>query len=57
MKKYMVVIDSDEGTHAFFYDDVEKAEETRMNAECGMGFRAQVYKWFSRSQQYKLLYE
>lgn len=57
MKKYMVVIDGEEGTAAVFTDDAEKAEQTRMDAECGMGCRAQLYKWYPRSGQYKLLYE
>lgn len=57
MKKYMVIVESDDGTHAFFYNDPIKAEQTRMDAECGMGWRAQVYKWYPRSGQYKLYYE
>lgn len=57
MKKYMVVIDGEDGTSAAFTDDREKAEQTRMDAECGMGYRAQVYQWYPRSEQYKLLYE
>lgn len=57
MKKFMVVIDGENGTFAYFTDDYAKAEQTRMDAECGMGCRAQVYKWYPRSEQYKLLYE
>ncbi len=57
MKKYMVVMDMGDGTDAYFTDDREKAEQTRMDCECGTGGRAQVYQWYPRSQQYKLLYE
>lgn len=66
MKKYMVVIDCETGTCAVFADDPALAESVRMDAECGMGYRAQVYEWVDReddkndpedSDQYMLLYE
>lgn len=66
MKKYMVVIDGEDGTFAVFTDDAQKAEQTRMDAECGMGYRAQVYRWVTDeddkndpedSDQYQLWYE
>lgn len=66
MKKYMVVIDGEDGTSAYFTDDSQKAEQTRMDAECGMGWRAQVYHWVTDeddkndpedSDQYQLWYE
>lgn len=66
MKKYMVVIDGEDGTFAVFTDDAQKTEQTRMDAECGMGYRAQVYRWVTDeddkndpedSDQYQLWYE
>lgn len=66
MKKYMVVISGEDGMSAFFTDDAEKAEQTRMDAECGLGYRAQVYHWVTDeedkndpedSDQYQLWYE
>ena len=66
MKKYMVVIDGEDGTFAWFTDDAQKAEQTRMDAECGMGYRAQVYRWVTDEDdkndpedvdQYQLWYE
>lgn len=66
MKKYMVVIDGEDGTSAVFTDDAQKAEQTRMDAECGLGYRAQVYIWVDNeddkndpedSDQYQLWYE
>lgn len=66
MKKYMIVIDGEDGTSAVFTDDAQKAEQTRMDAECGLGWRAQVYRWVTDeddkndpedSDQYVLWYE
>ncbi len=66
MKKYMIVIDGEDGTSAVFTDDAQKAEQTRMDAECGMGYKAQVYRWVTDeddkndpedSDQYQLWYE
>ena len=66
MKKYMVVISGEDGTSAIFTDDSIKAEQTRMDAECGLGYKAQVYRWVTDeedkndpddSDQYVLWYE
>lgn len=57
MKKYMVVYKIDCETNAYFTDDSIKADNFRMDCECGMGGIAQVYKWYPRSGQYKLWYE
>ena len=57
MKKYMVVMITEEGTDAYFTDDYSKAAQTKRDCECGMGGRAQVYKWFPRSEEYKLMYK
>ena len=57
MKKYMVVYKIDGESCAYFTDDSIKAEQVRMDCECGLGARAQVYKWYPKSQQYKLWYE
>lgn len=66
MTKYMIVIDGEDRTSAVFTDDAQEAEQTRMDAECGLGWRAQVYEWVDReeykndpedSDQYMLLYE
>ena len=43
MKKYMVVYSIDGEPGAMFTDDSEKAEDFRMNTECGMGGLAEVY--------------
>lgn len=49
---------------AAFFDSMQKAERFRMDTECGMGGRAQVYRWIpenfndlENSEQYVLLYE
>ena len=66
MKKFMIVINGEDGTSAVFTDDAQKAEQTRMDAECGLGWRAQVYEWVDREDdkndpddcdQYRLWYE
>lgn len=57
MKKYMIVSKTEDGESAIFTDDSLKAEQIRMDIECGLGGRVQVYKWYPRSQQYKLWYE
>lgn len=43
--KYMVIIWTDEGQEAFFTDSERSAENTRMDAEVGMGYYAEVYEW------------
>ena len=57
MPKFMVVCKIDGESSAYFTDDPYKAEDFRINAECGMGGKVQVYKWYPRSRQYKLWYE
>lgn len=57
MKRYMVVTRIDGEVGAAFFDDSGKAEQYRMDCECGCGGFAQVYKWFPRSRMYKLYYE
>lgn len=57
MKKYMVIYKIDGETKAYFTDDREKADQFHMDTECGFGGRVQVYKWYEKSQQYKLWYE
>ncbi len=44
MQRYMVVIYDGQGTAAIFTDDLDKAEDYRMNSECGMGWHAEVYE-------------
>lgn len=59
MKRYMVLtkIDGKQGTA--FFDELSKAEQYRMDAECGCGGFAQVYEWKvgKYGGAYKLLYE
>ena len=44
MKKYMLIIIDDEGDQtAVFTDEVDEAMNTRMNAECGMGYQVELY--------------
>ena len=57
MPKYMVLMSTEDETFTYFTDDWQKAEQTRMDCECGLGGFAQVYKWYPRSKQYKLWYE
>lgn len=44
MKKYMLIIKDEDGEGALFFDDRERAEQTRMDAECGMGAYAEMYE-------------
>lgn len=44
MPKYMVVVKSESGTNAFFFDDFNKAEDFRMNSTVSMGWEAELYK-------------
>lgn len=66
MPKYMVVYKSDDGTYAFFTDDMHKADSFKQDAECGMGWRVQIYVWVDSEDdkndpedcdQYQLWYE
>ena len=45
MKKYMVMICGEEEQFCCFYDSLEKAEQTRMDASVSMGYIAQIYEW------------
>lgn len=56
MKPFMVIIliDKDE-TFVTFADSLEAAEIIRQNAECGMGWYAEVYKR-DPEEGYTLLY-
>lgn len=58
MTKYMVIINTDDGPEAYFTDDAEKAEDTRMNSECGMGWYAEVYERIDDEEgsRYELAY-
>ncbi len=44
MKKYMVIINDGEGTWTYFTDDLNRAEEVRMDAAVSMGHEAEVYE-------------
>ena len=45
MAKYMVVVKTDDGeTFANFFEEYIKAENYRMDCECGMGWYAEVYE-------------
>lgn len=74
MKKYMVVyhtpdehslFNPDEvikGMHgAAFFDHVNEAEQFRMDCECGLGGRAQVYEWKTEDEYdtgcYEFMYD
>ena len=58
MKKYMVVMLVDGEQYVFFTDDLNKAENARMNTECGMGGLAEVYERMAdeAGNSYQLLY-
>ena len=44
MKKYMVIVQTDEGEVRWYYDDLAKADNARMDSECGMGWYAEVWQ-------------
>lgn len=58
MKKYMVVYQQDLITCAVFFDEFEKAQQFKMDCECGMGWYAEVYerKKDEENEEYVLLY-
>lgn len=58
MKKYMVVMYGVEGQFANFFDALDKAEDCRMNAVCGMGWAAEVYERVEDEEgsRYELMY-
>lgn len=46
MKRYMIVISDNEGNQsAVFTDNSNQAWDTRMDAECGLGYYAEVYEY------------
>lgn len=55
MKKFMVVYKADGKTCASFFDDLEHAEEFRMNVECGVAGYAEIYRR-SPKVGYRLVY-
>ena len=44
MPKYMVVVKSNEGTFANFFDDFNKADNFRMDSTVSMGWEAELYE-------------
>lgn len=60
MKEFMVVCKTDcNETCAAFFDTLEEAENNRRNAECGLGWYAEVYRRFKDVDgidEYRLLY-
>lgn len=44
MPKYMVITKGDEGTFTSFFENINDADNCRMDAECGMGWYAEVYE-------------
>lgn len=44
MPKYMLVIKDEDGTGTLFFDNLTAAEQSRMDAECGMGAYVEVYE-------------
>ena len=44
LEQYMVVTHIDGKTRATFFDSKEKADQYKMDAECGMGGYAELYK-------------
>ena len=57
MKKYMVVtlIDGKEG--AKFFDSLDDVRQYKMDAECGMGGEAEVYKRQEETRDMSAAYE
>ena len=43
MKKYMVIMRTEDGQDAFFTDEYTKAMNIKMDVECGLGGVAQLY--------------
>lgn len=50
MKKYMLILQGDGEQSAQFYDTWHDAENCRMNAECGMGWYAEVYCYMKTNE-------
>ena len=59
MKNYMVIVLIDGKQSAKFFDHLMDADQYRMNAECGCGGYAQVYKYSTGKHggKYVLYYE
>ena len=45
MKQYMVIVKGDDEQGAKFFDSWIDADSYRMDAECGLGYYAQVYEY------------
>lgn len=56
MKKFMVVTCLENECHAKFFDTLREAEVYRMNAECGVGAYAEVYKYDTKKLEYKMMF-
>lgn len=60
MKKFMVVCKSETKQWSSFFDSYEQASEYKMNAECGIGAYAEVYKYQDETEgecgAYEFLY-
>ena len=45
-KRYMVIWSSaEDGSGSWFFDDLYKADAAKMDLECGLGYRCQMYEW------------
>ena len=44
MKKYMIIMSTEDGQDVFFSDDYQKAMNAKMDVECGLGGIAQLYE-------------
>ena len=60
MKKYMVITLIEGKQGAAFFDDYDKASQYKMDAECGIGGIAEVYKYQEETEEdcggYEFLY-
>lgn len=60
MKKYMVITQYDGKQNAYFFDSYEQASGYKMDAECGIGAYAEVYKYQDETEgecgAYEFLY-
>lgn len=60
MKRYMIVISDEKGEQsAVFTDSRDQAWDTRMDAECGLGYYAEVYEYQmddDGNESYQFLY-
>lgn len=54
MKKFMVKVKTEDGIYNKFFDTWIEADNYRMDAECGMGWYAEV--WQRVAGKYQFLY-